>query len=1272
MSAPLALQLHDSCTTKPHNYRPHPTILPFASPSRYTGVLWHYGGKLQWGPDSHIYLTLGDKYRPDHAQRKDKYSSCILRIAKDGSIPAGNLPGHIKPKECWAYGLRNGFTSTWDLHPAGKERYLIAEVGGNKHSKSQEDIHLGKQGANYGWPHCEGRCSNPKFPSCSCDKHDDPIITWAHNNKQACIIGGMVNRGHKFHSKYYGVYFFGDFVTQSIDYLTFASDGSSTVTGKHSFHHASRKVQDLSMDSEGNLWYIGRQGWSNSAALFKISYSGDTANKPPQINSVVAHPLQGSPPLAVTFLGSASDVDSASISYTWDFGDGSKHATTAIAKHTYTTPGTYSARLFVTDGVREVLSNEVRVQVGTKPEITISSPVAASFFQSNDIIEFAGTAVDPKYGDLGALVQWRTDFIHNEHVHPYGQLVTGPSGSFTIPTKGHSFEGKTGFRITASVTNLAGTTSVAAVDIFPHKIKASVTSSPVDMHLYLDGELQMTPITLETVPGFQHTLGADKEVCGATTNHLRHLFVRYTGLPTQCHLLPNVHFHGYDIENPKAHLSATYSWQGCADACLTASRCTHFTLTAARKCFLKTAGGNTQTGSSSSSGYCGQSGAGSTSASLTLQGPATINAVYTTDGAPCTTTAPHIETLLLHLDAAAGVTVGGDGGILTWKVSSATHPGVFLPQHSASKIALVLPEQLHSRHAAVLQNGASLSSGWPLQLGLLYQASNGASIFLVVRINPANDAIVLQSGTCASNPQKPALVLECKHGQLQLTLQCGAAAATLAMEMPAVGRTWVSLGVTVDLDKGTILAYINSKLVGEAAASKHALVGVTQGTVIVGGGQGAFQVAEVLIYGHAMDAAAYASIDEHLFTKHFLHTKYTSQAMAAATSAACLDIANGEEGLLSCPEGRILGFEFASFGEPSGTCGSTSDNNSMQVNLAKHAVNSLPRVAMQCLGESSCHLKANDKAFQIAKTVTTKTAIRFELVDSGCCRTQNGGLGTYATSHVDDPVCKAVCQKDVTCLGYETNGGACELHTSAPHHGSNTHPSCKCYLKTTSTSEVQQGGSSQDSRLLVQAVCGKGGPVVQYVNFASTTTTTTTTIAAICRGGVLHNFAPPRGAIDQNDANTVPRAQLEQCAKECHSNGDCRAFRFKAGSRHTCIELGSGWKQNSAFAVKHGLCGESELKATAAAPPKCHTNVAHREASKSQMITLLPFFQMAPKSGFEICFARGIFGAGGKTSLECRIKKFKPRLIYACFSRPQTFAAPTVDGCARTWSSLRV
>lgn len=63
------------------------------------------------------------------------YSGCIVRITKDGGFPAGNLPWWKKPKGCWASGLRNPFTSGWDLETG---RYFIGEVGSNDHSKAWE------------------------------------------------------------------------------------------------------------------------------------------------------------------------------------------------------------------------------------------------------------------------------------------------------------------------------------------------------------------------------------------------------------------------------------------------------------------------------------------------------------------------------------------------------------------------------------------------------------------------------------------------------------------------------------------------------------------------------------------------------------------------------------------------------------------------------------------------------------------------------------------------------------------------------------------------------------------------------------------------------------------------------------------------------------------------------------------------------------------------------------------------------------------------------
>ena len=116
--------------------------------------LWHYGGELQWGPDGMIYIALGDKYRTDMAPLNTSYSGCVLRIARDGAIPAGNLAPGVKPPECWAHGIRNGFRAFWDLEPIGHERCFIADVGANDRTWTREDLHLGRQGVDYGWPHC--------------------------------------------------------------------------------------------------------------------------------------------------------------------------------------------------------------------------------------------------------------------------------------------------------------------------------------------------------------------------------------------------------------------------------------------------------------------------------------------------------------------------------------------------------------------------------------------------------------------------------------------------------------------------------------------------------------------------------------------------------------------------------------------------------------------------------------------------------------------------------------------------------------------------------------------------------------------------------------------------------------------------------------------------------------------------------------------------------------------------------------------------------------
>jgi PKD repeat protein len=62
----------------------------------------------------------------------------------------------------------------------------------------------------------------------------------------------------------------------------------------------------------------------------------------------VFRPTQPTPGTKLTFSASSSDPQSDSLTYTWDFGDGTT-GTSASTTHTYTSEGSYTAKVVVTD-----------------------------------------------------------------------------------------------------------------------------------------------------------------------------------------------------------------------------------------------------------------------------------------------------------------------------------------------------------------------------------------------------------------------------------------------------------------------------------------------------------------------------------------------------------------------------------------------------------------------------------------------------------------------------------------------------------------------------------------------------------------------------------------------------------------------------------------------------------------------------------------------------------------------------------------------------------
>ncbi|MBC7598461.1 MAG: PQQ-dependent sugar dehydrogenase [Polaromonas sp.] len=98
-------------------------------------------------PDGTLFLTLGDRFsRMQDAQKLDNHHGKVVRINKDGSVPADNpfvgRPGALP--EIWSYGHRNMQGAT--LAPDGT--YWTHEHG----PQGGDEINLPLPGRNYGWP----------------------------------------------------------------------------------------------------------------------------------------------------------------------------------------------------------------------------------------------------------------------------------------------------------------------------------------------------------------------------------------------------------------------------------------------------------------------------------------------------------------------------------------------------------------------------------------------------------------------------------------------------------------------------------------------------------------------------------------------------------------------------------------------------------------------------------------------------------------------------------------------------------------------------------------------------------------------------------------------------------------------------------------------------------------------------------------------------------------------------------------------------------------
>lgn len=116
----------------------------------------HFGGRVAIGRDGQLFVTVGERLATSErvkAQDLSKHNGKVMRIAPDGSVPAGNpfagTAGALPT--IWSLGHRNPQGAA--IHPDTGELWSV-EHG----PQGGDELNLVRAGLNYGWPSVSYGC----------------------------------------------------------------------------------------------------------------------------------------------------------------------------------------------------------------------------------------------------------------------------------------------------------------------------------------------------------------------------------------------------------------------------------------------------------------------------------------------------------------------------------------------------------------------------------------------------------------------------------------------------------------------------------------------------------------------------------------------------------------------------------------------------------------------------------------------------------------------------------------------------------------------------------------------------------------------------------------------------------------------------------------------------------------------------------------------------------------------------------------------------------
>lgn len=475
----------------------------------------------------------------------------ILHVDREGRAVPGPHPfcaAGASLNDVCAKVHAKGFRNPFRFHVRPDKKIILGDVGWN--TREEIDVVDGP-GRSYGWPCREGKIATPGYQDLEAcapyttSTETDPIYDYPRCQGNSppsavcgsAVIGGPDYQGDEYPAGYRGSMFVGDYTGYKIFRLP--PDGNGGYGPPQVFDDAWLGT-DLEPTPAGNLAYVNfGYGTGPDGYVGTISYSA--GNRTPAV-SATANKTSGPAPLAVAFDGSgSSDPDGDPLTYDWDFGDGSAHSSAINPSHTYTRPGTFQAKLTVSDGRGKSASKTIAITAGgTAPVATIAAPTAGYEYRDGDPVQLSGSATDPDDGSLPtSALSWQVILHHGAHVHFHSSFPGVSQATFTT---GRDHDADSYYEIRLTATDSQGLTNTKTVEIQPETTTATIASTPTGAPVSYGGRNATAPFSATTAIGYSTTATAAAAFASGgrpfvfdrwsdgTTGNTRNLTVPETGV----------------------------------------------------------------------------------------------------------------------------------------------------------------------------------------------------------------------------------------------------------------------------------------------------------------------------------------------------------------------------------------------------------------------------------------------------------------------------------------------------------------------------------------------------------------------------------------------------------------------------------------------------------------------------------------------------------------------------------------------------------------------